>query len=228
MLPTGRICTAQFRLALSVEPHVGSRKQDMDSGMQRLERKSSCQPEVREAPYTTTLSFAWDLYGVDGMWLDEDGPSVEWCWEAKAKVQREKPVLVLVLWSLQQMCVCVCVCVRTFSPHYTRISGVSQEPDALSFNSYATRAVRTSTLKRKSSFLPPAVFTNFMEFWKWVTITFLNNLNQLLIVIVLVQDIALCLKYNNKKLYIYIYIYIFNRTQQFFIFCWPCISIYLS
>jgi hypothetical protein len=43
-------------LTLSVEPHVGTGKQDMNCGMQRLKQKSSCQTEVREASYSTTLS----------------------------------------------------------------------------------------------------------------------------------------------------------------------------
>ena len=57
------------------------------------------------------------------MWMDGDGASVEWYWQAKAKVQGGKPVLAVVLWSLQQMCVCVlfvCVCVCVHSLRFTR------------------------------------------------------------------------------------------------------------
>jgi len=45
--------------------------------------------------------------------------------------------------------VCVCVCVCTFSPLYTRISWVSQEPELLIFSSYPSSAVHTSTLRKK-------------------------------------------------------------------------------
>ena len=55
------------------------------------------------------------------------------------------------------------VSVCTFSPHYTRISGVNPEPDPSSFSNYASCAAHTSTLKRNSAFGPLAVFTDFME-----------------------------------------------------------------
>ena len=55
------------------------------------------------------------------MWMDEDGASVEWYWQAKAKVQRGKPVLAVVLWSLESAAdVCVCVCVCAYSLRITR------------------------------------------------------------------------------------------------------------
>jgi hypothetical protein len=161
--PEEEFAQPKLRLTLSAEPHMGTRKQDMNCGTQWLKQKSKCQTEVREASYTTTLSVAWDLCGVDGMWMDEDGASMEWCWQAKAKVQGGKPVLAVVLWSLQHI---VCVCVCTFSPHYTRMSGVSQEPEPSSFSSCAPCAVLTSTLKRNSSFLQLALIINFMDFWK--------------------------------------------------------------
>jgi hypothetical protein len=86
---------------------------DMNCGMQRLQQSSRCQTEVWEASYITTLWVTWDLYGVVGMWIDEDGASVEWSWQTKAKVQGGKPVLSVVLWNLQQICVCVCVCAHS-------------------------------------------------------------------------------------------------------------------
>ena len=55
-----------------------------------------------------------------------------------------------------------------------------------------------------------------------------NSFNQLVIVIVIVQDIVLCLKYNNKNIiyiYIYIYYFLYGSHPDILMIGWPCIIV---